>query len=218
MITLYGHPFSRAHRVMWMLNELGVAYAHVPTPFTDGSTRKPEFLAINPNGRVPALDCDGLVLFESLAINLFLARKFAGPLAPASLEEEALVTQWSFWVATEIEKPLLLAAANLMLFAPDLRQPEELAVMLGKLARPFAVLDRMLAGQPWLVGDRFTVADLNVSAVMTLGVIAGVPLTAFPHMAEWLHRCIERPHAADWKPISFRVPRPEGLGLLAMFV
>ena len=218
MITLYGHPYSRAHRVMWMLKELGVDYAHVPTPFTDGSTRKPEFLAINPNGRVPALDCDGLVLFESLAINLFLARKFGGPLAPASIEEEALVTQWSFWVVTEIEKPLLLAAANLMLFAPDLRRPDELAVMLGKLARPFGVLDRLLAGQRWLVGDRFTVADLNVSAVMTLGVLAGVPLTDFPQLAEWLRRCIERPAAADWKPISFRVPRPEGLGLLAMFV
>ena len=218
MITLYGHPFSRAHRVMCMLKELGVDYAHVPTPFTDGSTRKPEFLAINPNGRVPALDCDGLVLFESLAINLFLARKFGGPLAPASIEEEALVTQWSFWVVTEIEKPLLLAAANLMLFAPDLRRPDELAVMLGKLARPFGVLDRLLAGQRWLVGDRFTVADLNVSAVMTLGVLAGVPLTDFPQLAEWLRRCIERPAAADWKPISFRVPRPEGLGLLAMFV
>jgi len=218
MITLYGHPFSRAHRVMWMLKELGIAYAHVPTPFIDGSTRKPEFLAINPNGRVPALACDGLMLFESLAINLFLARKFGGPLAPSSLEEDALVTQWSFWVVTEVEKPLLLAAANLMLFAPEVRQPEELAVMLRKLARPFAVLDRVLAGQPWLVGGRFTVADLNVSAVMTLGVIAGVPLTDFPHMAEWLHRCIERPPAADWKPISFRVPRPEGLGLLAMFV
>ena len=218
MITLYGHPFSRAHRVMWMLKELGVPFDHVPTPFTDGSTHTPEFLAINPNGRVPVLIDGGQALFESLAINLYLARRHGGPLAPKSVIDEGLATQWSFWVTTEIEKPLLFAAANLMLFAEEMRRGDELAVMLGKLDRPFKVLDAHLAERAYLLGADFTVADLNVAAVLTLGVIAGVPLAAYPTLSDWLTRCIERPAAADWKPIKFQVPRPEGLGLLAMFV
>lgn len=218
MITLYGHPFSRAHRVMWMLKELGVPYEHIPTPFTDGSTHKPEFLAINPNGRVPALIDDGQTFFESLAINLYLARKYGGPLSAQSITEEGLATQWSFWVATEIEKSMLFASANLMLFTPDNRRPDELGVMLKKLDRPFAVLENHLSARDYLMGERFTVADLNVSAVMTLGVIAGVPMAAYPHMHDWLTRCIERPHGADWKPITFTVPRPEGHGILAMFI
>lgn len=218
MITLYGHPFSRAHRVMWMLKELGVPYDHVPTPFTDGSTHKPEFLAINPNGRVPVLVDDGQPFFESLAINLYLARKYGGVLAASTVRDEGLATQWSFWVATEVEKPMLLASANLLLFAEEHRRADELAVMLKRLDRPFKVLDAHLANRAYLLGGDFSVADLNVSAVMTLGVIAGIPMAGYTHMSDWLERCLERPAAADWKPIRFRVPRPEGLGLLSMFI
>lgn len=219
MITLYGHPFSRAHRVMWMLKELGLPFEHVPTGFQDGSNKAPEFLAINPNGRVPALVDDGQPLYESLAINLYLARKYGGEIAPAGLVEEALAVQWSLWVATEIEKPLLFAAANLMLFAEDQRREEELAIGLTKLDRPFRVLDAHLGERRWLVDDRFTVADLNVAAVMSLVPICGVPVDAYPRLAEWLERCLDRPAAADWKPIRFSVPRPPtDAGVLAMFL
>jgi glutathione S-transferase len=203
---------------MWMLKELELPYEHVPTPFTDGSTHKPEFLAINPNGRVPALIDDSQTFFESLAINLYLARKYGGPLAPSDVTEDGLATQWSFWVATEVEKPMLFASANLCLFAEENRRLDELEVMLQKLDRPFGVLDRHLADRPYLLGDNFMVADLNVSAVMTLGLIAGIPFHAYPRMQDWLLRCVERPAAAEWKSIRFTVPRPEGLGLLGMFV
>ena len=219
MLTLYGHPFSRAHRVMWMLKELDVPFDHVPTDFVHGGTHQPEFLSLNPNGRVPVLMDDGLTLIESLAINLYLARKFGGPLAPSGLAEETAVTQWSFWVVTEIEKPLLLAAANSLLFAPHERRPHELSLALEKLNRPFAVLNAHLSSRPFLVNDRFTVADLNVAAVMSLVPLAGIPLDGHPHLSDWLHRCLERPAAADWKPIRFTIPRPAtDAGLLKMFV
>lgn len=219
MITLHGHPFSRAHRVMWMLKELGLPFEHVPTDFRGGATRTPAHLAINPNGRVPALVDGDLVLFESLAINLYLARRYGGPLAPADVAEEGLVTQWSFWVATEVEKPLLLAAANLLLFAEGGRDADQAALAIGKLDRPLTVLEAHLGARPYLLGDRFTVADLNVSAVMTLIRIAAVPLGAYPTVAAWLDRCLERPAAADWKPITFTIPRPPTeAGILAMFV
>ena len=215
MITLYGHPYSRAHRVMWMLKELDLPFAHVPTGFQDGGTRTPEHLAINPNGRVPALVDGGQAFFESLAINLYLAARYGPPLG---VVDTALATQWSFWVVTEIEKPLLFAAANLMLFAPDLRRPDELPMAMAKLDRPFKVIDAHLATRPYLLGARFSVADVNVAGVLTLAKLAGVPLAAYPNFAEWLDRCLDRPAAADWKPIHFTVPRPPDDKLMAMFL
>lgn len=217
MIKLYGAMASRAHRVVWMLKECGLAYEHVPTGFLDGSTRKPEYLAVNPNGRVPALDDDGFVLFESLAINLYLAKRYGEALGPRDLREDALLTQWSFWVVTEVEKPLLFASANRKLFTvPD----EEFAQLgLAKLDRPLKVLDAHLSRQPFIVGDRFTVADLNIATVMDLAPQCGIALDAWPHVEQWHTRCLARPAAADWKDVSFSIPRPSGaVGLLKMFV
>lgn len=219
MIKLYGHLMSRAHRVAWMLKELELPYEHVPVNFLDGSTRRPEYLAVNPNGRVPSIVDDGLRLFESLAINLHLARKYGGRLAPAGLEEESLATQWTMWVVTEVEKPLLFAAANLFLFEAGGRNAAEAEMAMARLARPFGVLEAHLQDRPHLLGDRFTVADLNVASVMTLAPLAQIDLVRWPRMAAWLHACLERPAAADWKPIKFTIPRPPThMGMLQMFL
>ena len=222
MITLYGDMASRAHRVVWMLKELALPFQHVPTHFMDGSTRTPEFLAINPNGRVPALDDGGLLLCESLAINLHLARKYGGApldLAPRGLVEEALATQWSFWVATEVEKPLLLASANRKLFAEHQRDEEQAQMAIAKLNRPFKVLDAHLSQRQHLLGERFTVADLNVATVMDLAPQCGLSLADWPHVQTWHQRCLARPAAADWQGVAFSIPRPATpLGMLKMFV
>lgn len=219
MITLYGSLHSRANRCAWMLKELGVDFAHEPTNFQNGGTHTSDFLKRNPNGRVPVLEDEAFTLFESLAINLYLAKKFGGPLAPRDLEEDALMTQWTIWAITEIEKPLLLASANRVLFAPELRDEEELAVAMKKLSRPWAVLDAHLKGRRYLLGDRFSAADLNVASVMTLVPIAKIDMAPWPALARWLDACLERPAAADWKDVSFTIPRPKtSLGVLAMFV
>ncbi len=219
MRTLYGSMASRAHRVVWMLKELDLPFEHVLTNFMDGSTRRPEFLAINPNGRVPALDDDGLLLCESLAINLYLAKKYPSPLTPVDLVEDTMATQWSFWVVTEVEKPLLFASANLALFAEASRNAEEAQMAITKLDRPMKVLNAHLANRPHLLGERFTVADLNVATVMDLAPQCGISLAAWPCVETWHQRCLSRPAAADWKAISFSIPRPPTpLGVLRMFV
>src|SRR5262245_39410304 len=108
MIKLYGIRQSRAARSLWCLEELGVPYEHVPIHFATDA-KKPEFKAINPNGKVPALVDGDVTLFESMAINLYLVKKYdkAG-LQPKSLEDEARAIQWSFWGMTEIEPSLLV--------------------------------------------------------------------------------------------------------------
>ncbi|PXF29117.1 glutathione S-transferase [Pokkaliibacter plantistimulans] len=219
MITLYGSMHSRANRCAWMLKELNVDFHHEPTNFLDGSTHNPEFLQLNPNGRVPALMDDDLKLFESLAINLYLAKKFGGPLSPADMGEDALMTQWTLWAVTEIEKPLLLAAANNVLFDESSRSQDEFAIALQKLSRPWGVLDKHLSQHSHIVGNRFSVADLNIASVMTLVPIAAIDLSPWPALDKWLKVSLERPAASDWKHVSFRIPRPATqLGMLSMFI
>ena len=93
MLKIYGHPGSRAARPLWVCRELGLQYEHVPTHFADGGTKSAEFLAINPAGRIPAIDDGGFRLAESMAINIYLAKKYGGELAPQSLEGDELARE-----------------------------------------------------------------------------------------------------------------------------
>lgn len=192
-LKIYGIPQSRAARCLWMARELGLPHESVPVHFR--ATRdSPALVKANPNARIPAIeDADGFTLFESMAINLYLARKHGAPggIAPATLEEEAEATQWSFWVMTEIEKPLLtLLAHEIGMRAAD---EETLARARDELARPLGVLEGHLAGRDWLMGGRFSVADLNVASVLAWAKPAKLDLSAHPKVADWLGRCFARP-------------------------
>jgi glutathione S-transferase len=203
-LKVYGTPMSRAARTLWMCRELGIPFDHVNVHFADGSAKTPEYLAINPNGRIPAIDDDGFTLFESMAINLYLARKHPGPLTPPTLEDEARAWQWSFWVMTEVEKPLVSVLLQRAQFPPGSaeekyfrqRVPKDAkkeADSLAELPKPFAVLEGELGRTKWLGGDRFTVTDLNVASVMAWANLANLDLSPTPRVAEWLGRCTSRP-------------------------
>src|SRR5947207_6979070 len=95
-LRIYGIARTRAFRALWMAEELGLDYDHVPIEIGPAGARKPEYLAINPNGRLPAIEDDGFRLWESLAITLYLAKKH-GQLYPTTLKSEARAWQWSLW-------------------------------------------------------------------------------------------------------------------------
>jgi glutathione S-transferase len=193
VIRLYGSANSRALRALWMLEELGLAYEHVPVDFVKKETRRREYLAINPNGRVPALVDGDLVLFESMAINLHLARRHGGGLWPADESDQSRAVQWSFWAMTEAEPPLVEALANRFLLPPELRKPERIARAERTLAAPLAVLDAARAGRTALVGGRFSVADLNVASVLAWLRVVGFSTDAAPQAGAWLDACLARP-------------------------
>jgi glutathione S-transferase len=191
MIKVYGIPRSRAARVLWMLEELQVPYELVPVSFI-GDSRKPDYLKINPNGHIPALQDGDLTLFESLAINLYLARKYDKGLWPKTVEGEGKAYQWSIWAMTELEEPLLTALLHRMFLPEDQRDPNKATDGEQRAKTPLAVLEDQLRGD-WLAGREFTVADLNVAAVLSWATLIGMDLSAFPKTQAWLGRCTARP-------------------------
>jgi glutathione S-transferase len=194
MIKLYGVAASRAFRCLWMLRELGVEFDHVPTNFATGETRTAEFLKLNPNGHIPVLVDGSTVLWESMAINLYLARQYgAGSLWPAGVADEGRTFQWSFWAMTEVEAPLLATLMHRRLLPREQRDAAAAAAGEAKLTGPLGVLEGALRGRAFLLGDRFTVADLNVAAVLSWTTLAGVDLARWPQLSAWLTRCTERP-------------------------
>src|SRR5215475_11270758 len=124
MITVYGVPQSRTMRVLWMLHELGIPFENVKTHYAT-DTHTEEFLRINPNGHIPVLRDEKLVLWESLAINLYLARKYDKGLWPKTVEDEARAFQWSLWAMTEAEEPLLTALLNRVFRSEERRVGKE---------------------------------------------------------------------------------------------
>ncbi len=195
-LTIYGIARSRAFRNLWVAGELGIKYEHVQTDFSDGpsSCRAPAFKAINPNAAVPVIDDDGFKLWESLAINLYLAKKHVDKgLYPKSLHDEAKTWQWALWTATSVEGPIGIWGAHTLMLPPEKRDPKQAADALQKLTGPLEVLDEHLKAQQYLVGNHFTIADLNLAGVMSRATV--MDLGATPTVKVWLQRCLDRPAA-----------------------
>jgi glutathione S-transferase len=204
MITLYGVYRSRASRPLWLLDECGLAFTHVPViqsyrldqpkaadaPF---NTSSPAFLAVNPIGQIPVLVEGDLVLSESLAITLYLARKYGGVLGPQSDAETALMEQWALFAATAVEVPALEILNTTTIGGDTTEGQSHIAISAEKLRRPLARLAKALDGAEWLVGTRFTVADINTAECLRYAQGHPTLLGEFPAVKAWLERCQSRP-------------------------
>jgi glutathione S-transferase len=205
MLTIYGVYRSRASRNYWMAGELGLDFRSVPviqarrladpsSPDAPVNTRSPEFLAVNPMGLIPAIEDDGLVLTESLANNLYLARKHGGPLAGQTIAEEGLIGNWTMWAATEIEPhavKIVLAYDNGIEETPDGKAV--IAAAVTALDKGFARLAAQLETTPYVIGDRFTVADLNLAEVFRYTQSQTALFERYPAVKAWLETCQSRP-------------------------
>ncbi|MFN3438638.1 MAG: glutathione S-transferase family protein [Acidovorax sp.] len=194
-IVLYWHPMSSASPIACALVELGVPHERVKVDIRTGEQRRPEYLALNPNGKVPTLTVEGAPMFEALAIHLWLGHRFGieRGLWPAAGTPEALqALSWCAWgyvtygalvgrlhVATQGEEVWRSAA-----------QAE--ATMRG-LSELLAVLDARLAAQPWMLGADYSLVDLVVGSVLGYSVYLGAPVNDHPHVKDWLARVQARP-------------------------
>jgi glutathione S-transferase len=192
-ITIYGSSRSRTLRVLWIAAELGLDYEHVPLAWDDPALKQPDFLKLNPAGTIPTIVDDGFALSESLAICLYLAKKYGAdspePLYPICPEHEAQVWRWSLWAQGHLE-PWVQRDARMS----GLRAMAA-AEVLAMTAAPLALLENALAGRNWLVGEHFTMADFNVCSVLSPSRAADLDLAAHPALGGWLDRCHGRPAA-----------------------
>jgi glutathione S-transferase len=191
-LTIYGIPKSRTMRTIWLAGELGIPYElKEKQPGTDDPWYRP----INPNRKVPSIDADGFTLWESMAINIYLAKKHGSPLIGKTLEDEADVLRWTFFAVTEVEQKQLELVVQRLLLPPDRRDARRDAEAVDALKRPYGVLDQQLSQHAYLRGAEFSLADLNVAGVLYSVRVMSFDLSGFPHLDAWLTRCLDRPAA-----------------------
>jgi glutathione S-transferase len=186
-LTIYGTARSRTMRVLWTAAELGLDYAHIPVTVDDPWLKSAEFLAISPNRTIPAIVDDGFALAESMAINLYLTKRYAlGSLYPVSLMGEADAWRWSLWAQGQLE-PWVMQDARLA----DLAAAAA-ASMRQEVGRALALLDRTLGDRAFLLGEAFTVADLSVAGVLSPSRSSKLDLEPYADVRAWLGRCYGR--------------------------
>ncbi len=192
MIRIYGIPRSRAFRCIWAAEEAGVAYENVVVDYKDG-VKTAEFRRINPNAKIPVLQDGDLVLFESLAINLHLANK-SNTLMPSG-NDASRTLQWTLWVATEAEKPVIDWVMHTKMLPVGERVAAKAEEAEKHLAAALDVLQGVLEQTPYLLGQNFMAADLNVACVLYSLWFNGFDLAPWPAVKTWLNACLTRPAA-----------------------
>jgi glutathione S-transferase len=197
-VTIFGSIGSRASRCLWVVEELGIDYAWKSISTLDGSNRAPEYRAIIPSGKIPAMtDGADVMMTESMAINQYLAEEYGrGTLWPAARAQRATVLQWTFWSATEVEPFITDLFPQLVLKAPADRDMALVERLLPALVKKLAELEAALAvgDRDYLLGADFTLADVSL-AVQTFTFVDRfkLDLTTLPRVRDWTERCRARP-------------------------
>jgi glutathione S-transferase len=197
MLTIYGAAKSRGVRTLWMAAELGLSYEHKNWLPRSPETKTPEYRALNGNGRVPTIDDDGFVLSESMAINMYLAKKHKSALYPADPKNEALALQWSLWETDRLDRQLVDYVRHSSELPEAERKPDVAKAMWEQVQQSFDVLEAYLAKHEWLAGSSFSVGDLNVAGALFRAL--SLDLTRWPHLKAWLNKCWDRPAAQKAK-------------------
>ncbi|HZI05047.1 MAG TPA: glutathione S-transferase family protein [Archangium sp.] len=195
-MKLYENPFSSAAlKVRAVILELGLPVTLVTVDMSKGEHKSPEFLARNPNGKVPTLvEDDGFCVWESNAILCYLAaKKPESGLLPADARGMALVQQWLQWQASTFAASTgdVMMETLYAKFFGKAKDEAKYAAAMEKVRRDLAVLEKTLAGKEFLCG-KLTLADFSIVSALVLRAPMGVDLEAFPHVKAWVARMESR--------------------------
>ena len=205
MIRLHHCPGTRSMRSLWLLNELGVDFELVTWPF-DKTLRGPAFKALNPTGRVPALEMDGAVIVESGAIAEVLCETFPEARlgrAPGD-PERAKWLEWIHFAETISQHCANLTQQHLMLREDAMRSPIIMQLEAKRLAVTLRTVDAALVDRDWLLAGSFSAADIGVGLAVEMGR-RFVRVQDFARLSDWFARINDRP--------AFRASLPEGAGI-----
>ncbi len=196
MIDLYTWPTPNGHKIHIALEEMGLAYTVHPVNIRTGDQFKPEFLAISPNNRIPALvDSDGpdgkpISLFESGAMLIYLAGK-SGKLMPAADRDRYTMLQWLMWQMGGVG-PMFGQANHFRAYAKD-PQPYPIERYTNESNRLTGVLDKRLAEVPYVAGKDYTIADIAIFPWMRGCEKRGVMIDEYPNVKRWFEKIDARP-------------------------
>jgi len=190
MIQIYGSPMSSAGRCLWLLQEIGVPYQQVEANLRDPEGRAQYVGGVFSGGKVPYLVDGDVRLFESMAINSYLASKYKPELLPTDLHERALVEQWSYWSITNLQPKALDVLMHTHFLPEAARDPKVAESGRTACAGYLAQLEIALESE-WLVGNRFTLAEVNCGSVVNIALRAGAE--AGPRVLAWMERLRARP-------------------------
>lgn len=200
-LRIYGIARTRAFRALWIAKEIGLDYEHVPIEIGEAGARKAEYLAVNPNGRLPAIEDDGFVLWESNAILQYLAaKKPERGLWPPDAKRQADVIRWMSWESAHWAPDAcsILIREHLLkkIFGLGETNPAEVARGESEFHRFGGVLDGHLKSRKWLTGNDLTIADYSVGAWMTVSQIAQYPVAKYAGINRWYDALSSQP---GWK-------------------
>ncbi|ARM85893.1 glutathione S-transferase family protein [Marinobacter salarius] len=195
MLKLYGTPPTRALRVVWLLNELGLEHELHPVDLMQDEHHQQDFLSLNPAAKVPVLVDGNLVLTESAAIQLYLAEKYpqAG-FIPETLEDRAQMYRWMFFLVTEVEQPLWRIARHTFVYPDEKRIPQDVELARQECLEMIEVLERHMSEREFMVGDRLSVADFNAAYTLDWANTDEM-LASAPRLRDYLKAMYARPTA-----------------------
>jgi glutathione S-transferase len=193
MIKLYGAPRTSASRCYWCLEEIGLKYEAVSIDLRHEENKSPEFLKLNPNGKVPVLVDGDLTLWESMAINFYLGDQYKQDLIGSLVKDRAYIRQWSYWTVAELQ-PSIIDILIQMKFVPEAKRDIKLIEDAKNSTLPkIKILDDALSKNNFLVANRFTLADLNAYSVVDIAKNLGIELTSFKNLMKWSEKISNRP-------------------------
>jgi len=196
MIEVFTWPTPNGHKVHVMLEECGLPYHAIPVNIGAGDQFKPEFLAISPNNKIPAItDPDGpegkpISLFESGAILVYLAGK-TGKFLPKGDRERFEVLQWLMFQMGGVG-PMLGQAHHFRMYAPE-KIPYAIERYSNEAKRLYLVIDRRLAQSPYLGGKEYSIADIATFPWLRSWQNQGITLSEYPHLEKWFNAIDARP-------------------------
>jgi glutathione S-transferase len=194
-MKLYEFGPTRSMRVRWTLQELGADFEPIRVNLLAGEHRRPEFLKINPAGKIPVLVDGDRVLTESVAIVLYLAEKYSHKgLLPPGLNERAQVNRWLLFAATELEQPLWRISRHTALYPEEQRLPGDVSLASGEFKDMASVLEKHMQGQQFVAGNSVSVADFVMAYTLDWGNEYKL-LDSCPQLLAYMKRMYARPHA-----------------------
>jgi len=213
MLKVWGRKTSvNVQKVMWAIAELGLAHERIDAGGTFGRTDTAEYGAMNPNRLVPTIDDDGFQLWESSAIVRYLSEAYGrGTLAPEGRHAYARADQWMEWATTSLYADLIgTCFVQLIRTTAAERNGAAVDAAVKRLAQRLAILDKHLADRQFIVGDRLSMADIGVGALMYRYYNLEMARTRLAHLEAWYQRLTDRKAYQDHVMIDFEAMKVAG--------